>query len=129
VTDPLTGLSNRRGLERFGQRTWADQAAHRQLIATLIVDIDHFKNVNDTLGHTAGDDVIRRVAELLTAPDLSDDLPARLWQAIDVADHALYEAKRSGRNRVVAADQRTVDLYAAAQSAAGHPLGQAPAGP
>lgn len=64
--DPLTGLLNRRSaLERLNRR--ADLASARGLTSSLLLfDLDHFKHVNDTLGHEAGDEALQRVAETLT---------------------------------------------------------------
>jgi diguanylate cyclase (GGDEF)-like protein len=78
VTDPLTGLSNRRGLERFAVRNWTAPGQSQKSIILLVVDIDHFKQVNDTMGHAAGDDVIRRLGDLLRASSRDDDLAVRL---------------------------------------------------
>jgi len=59
--DPLTGIGNRRMLERVLRD---DATAHSEL-ALIIVDIDHFKDVNDTFGHELGDAVLTRVGRLL----------------------------------------------------------------
>ena len=69
--DPLTGLRNRRGFE-------ADLAARRDRQALVICDLDHFKRVNDTLGHPAGDDVLQRFADLLRAGTRDGDAAVRL---------------------------------------------------
>jgi diguanylate cyclase (GGDEF)-like protein/putative nucleotidyltransferase with HDIG domain len=69
--DPLTGLLNRRGFEDGLER-------RRETLALLICDLDHFKRVNDTLGHPAGDDVLRRFADLLRACTREDDAAIRL---------------------------------------------------
>jgi diguanylate cyclase (GGDEF)-like protein len=61
-TDPLTGLFNRAGFEH---RLNAELHAGQNKIALLLVDLDRFKPVNDTLGHAAGDIVLRQVAERL----------------------------------------------------------------
>ncbi|WYK03904.1 diguanylate cyclase [Cereibacter sphaeroides f. sp. denitrificans] len=62
-TDPLTGVLNRRSFERrFAE---ADTLARSRGTALMIVDIDHFKRVNDTHGHEAGDHVLRAMAEQL----------------------------------------------------------------
>ena len=161
MTDPLTGLYNRRGMESEMAKLFSAQEIERT--SMLVLDIDHFKRINDTYGHAVGDVVIRKVAETLrglipdgavpvrfggeefavllpeSSPDhaqtlaekirntierlklirrqdkmaisqftisigvamraLSDDLDS-LFQR---ADKALYEAKTSGRNRVVLA--------------------------
>jgi two-component system cell cycle response regulator len=62
ITDALTGLYNRRYMENH-LATLIDQAASRgKPLAVLVLDIDHFKSVNDTYGHDAGDDVLREFA-------------------------------------------------------------------
>ncbi len=78
VTDPLTGLLNRRGLEaRF--RAVVARARRRDLaVALLLVDVDHFKRVNDELGHLAGDEALRRVATTTAACVGPHDLVVRL---------------------------------------------------
>jgi diguanylate cyclase (GGDEF)-like protein len=78
ITDPLTGLPNRRGFERLGSHTWGRRAQDRQHVAVLLLDIDHFKQVNDTMGHAAGDEVLRRFAEVLVENSRSSDLVVRL---------------------------------------------------
>lgn len=64
-TDPLTGLSNRRHFERVFQEEIRRAIRAEVPLAVLVVDIDHFKAVNDTHGHTLGDECLRCVAELL----------------------------------------------------------------
>jgi two-component system cell cycle response regulator len=162
VTDPLTGLHNRRYMENH-LRTLVDEALHKgRTLSLMVADIDHFKQVNDRFGHDAGDVVLRefalrlkrntrgidlacrmggeefvvimpdtdiekagRVAERLRSGTAAE--PFRIGQAGDSirltasvgiacleladdtsetifkrADNALYSAKRTGRNRVVA---------------------------
>jgi diguanylate cyclase (GGDEF)-like protein len=162
-TDPLTGLDNRAGLERHGARCWTERAAEKLPLAVLVVDVDHFKQINDTLGHAGGDDVLRRLGTLLTetvragdvavrlggeeflvlvrvapgqapalaerirttverelapvtvslgaheiVPNGADPLPESIWNAVDLADRALYIAKETGRNRVVPTTDRSL---------------------
>ncbi len=67
VTDPLTGLPNRR---RFEERLVAEVARARRIgapLALVVLDLDAFKAVNDTLGHPVGDSVLRAVADALRA--------------------------------------------------------------
>jgi len=78
VTDPLSGLANRRGLETLGGRRWRDHARHQRAVAILVVDVDHFKQVNDTLGHAGGDELIRRLGAALRRLMRSDDVAVRL---------------------------------------------------
>jgi diguanylate cyclase (GGDEF)-like protein len=71
VSDPLTGLSNRRQFELDFDRTWSDSAARHQPVGLLIVDVDFFKNYNDCHGHPAGDRCLQQIAGILA------DLAAR----------------------------------------------------
>jgi diguanylate cyclase (GGDEF)-like protein/PAS domain S-box-containing protein len=77
TTDPLTGLLNRTA---FGDRLAAATIAIDPGAppAVLFVDIDDFKNVNDTLGHAAGDQLLKTVADRLTADVRVEDVVARL---------------------------------------------------
>ncbi|GGK37663.1 hypothetical protein GCM10010124_33090 [Pilimelia terevasa] len=75
--DPLTGLTNRRALLDSGARLLGQR--HTQgVMALLLIDLDHFKEVNDTLGHAAGDQVIIAAAQRLEAAAGPDDVVARL---------------------------------------------------
>jgi len=75
VSDPLTGLRNRRELERALNL----QTSKAPPIATLIyADLDHFKRLNDTLGHAAGDAALRHVARILEGAVRDKDLVARI---------------------------------------------------
>jgi diguanylate cyclase (GGDEF)-like protein len=77
LQDPLTGLYNRRMLEdRLGSEL-AGAARHGRVVSILMVDIDHFKAVNDTHGHLAGDEVLRMVAATLRATIRKEDFVAR----------------------------------------------------
>jgi diguanylate cyclase (GGDEF)-like protein len=153
--DPLSGLHNRRFLNEQKDKVVAFARRQQYDVSVMMLDIDHFKSVNDQYGHPAGDQVIRRLAEALKARLRNTDLPVRyggeeflavlldadfddamivaeeirenaaalgfsdlgiraitvsvgvaqvlttLPEAIGRADEALYEAKNSGRNRVV----------------------------
>ena len=72
-TDPLTGLANRRLLDE----SLHDALAEATPLALIILDLDHFKAVNDTHGHPAGDQVLRHLAEMLTESVTDRDLVAR----------------------------------------------------
>ncbi len=63
--DPLTGLHNRRFLDEALERELAACAGAGRPLALVLIDIDRFKQVNDTYGHPAGDEMIRQLAELL----------------------------------------------------------------
>ncbi|RYV50435.1 sensor domain-containing protein [Pengzhenrongella frigida] len=75
--DPLTGLANRAMLlEETGRALAAGQRSGRAT-ALLLLDLDHFKNVNDAMGHTVGDELLRAVAERITRSVRAVDLVAR----------------------------------------------------
>jgi diguanylate cyclase (GGDEF)-like protein len=154
-TDHLTGLANRRRFERQLEREMTRTLRYGRPFCLLLLDIDHFKQVNDTYGHEAGDDAIRRLSNILQAGTRGIDTTARIGgeefaviltetdfeggmevaerlraaiseteiptarritasfgvaefplcaqtgrELVSIADAALYEAKRKGRNRV-----------------------------
>jgi diguanylate cyclase (GGDEF)-like protein len=63
-TDPLSGALNRRGLTEFAEKAFAENRA-RGTFSVIVLDIDHFKSINDNYGHAAGDSVIARVVETM----------------------------------------------------------------
>jgi diguanylate cyclase (GGDEF)-like protein len=77
-TDSLTGLANRAAFERALDTAMANARAAGAPLLLALIDLDGFKTINDTLGHTAGDDVLRGVGRSLRAPWLGDSLAARL---------------------------------------------------
>ena len=77
TVDPLTRLLNRRGLDDALQVSRA-QAARRSLpTSAIMVDIDHFKQVNDSFGHEIGDQVLRQIADIISRMCRSSDVIAR----------------------------------------------------
>ncbi|MEO0424129.1 MAG: diguanylate cyclase [Pseudomonadota bacterium] len=76
--DPLTALPNRRALERALDRTLALAERHGEAFALLFLDLNGFKQVNDTHGHDAGDELIQHTATRITAQARSADFVARL---------------------------------------------------
>jgi diguanylate cyclase (GGDEF)-like protein len=154
-TDHLTGLANRRRFERQLEREVTRTLRYGRPFCLLLLDIDHFKNVNDTHGHEAGDEAILYLSKTLQAETRGIDMAARIGgeefavilpetdfeagaevaerlcrgiketkiptagsitasfgiaefplcattgrELVAVADAAMYEAKRQGRNRV-----------------------------
>jgi diguanylate cyclase (GGDEF)-like protein len=75
--DPLTRLLNRRGLADALQISMAHASRHRLPTSAILVDIDHFKQVNDSFGHDVGDHVIRQVAEMISHMCRASDVVAR----------------------------------------------------
>lgn len=75
LTDPLTGVNNRRYLETRLQEEIVRASRHGHALSCLYIDIDHFKRINDSIGHHAGDEVLREVAARIKAElRLSDAL-------------------------------------------------------
>ena len=77
LTDPLSGCLNRRGFEQQLVREAARGARSGSDIALIAIDIDHFKSINDTFGHLAGDAAIRECGALLRATARLNDIVAR----------------------------------------------------
>lgn len=171
TTDQLTGAVSRRHLFELGNYELARAKRSGAAVTALLIDLDHFKRVNDAHGHLVGDEVLKRFAEIcrtvtrttdifaryggeefvVLLPDtnaqLAGEIAARLLDALAGAriefgsaqlritasiglaalqpedaelehlllraDAALYEAKRAGRNRVVAAGAQDVPEPAA----------------
>ncbi|HXZ97151.1 MAG TPA: diguanylate cyclase [Burkholderiales bacterium] len=77
ITDPLTGLFNRRYLSEFLLREWIRARRKESSIAIIMIDIDYFKQVNDTYGHEAGDVVLTEIAALLKSQIRGSDIACR----------------------------------------------------
>lgn len=76
-TDGLTGLSNRRHLDETLEREFARAKRYHDPLTVAMLDIDHFKSVNDAISHHAGDEVLKIVAQVLKANSRTVDLVAR----------------------------------------------------
>jgi diguanylate cyclase (GGDEF)-like protein len=77
MRDPLTGLYNRRYLEETMVRELPRARRLGESVGVIVIDIDHFKNLNDTYGHDAGDFVLERTGELLLAATRNSDIACR----------------------------------------------------
>jgi diguanylate cyclase (GGDEF)-like protein len=75
--DPLTGVLNRRSLHERMEREWSYATRHAKPLAAIMVDIDFFKQVNDTRGHAEGDALLKTVAQLLLEQCRPSDLVCR----------------------------------------------------
>lgn len=92
--DPLTGLANRRALKEWWEREiWPEKHS----VALVLIDLDGFKPINDRLGHTAGDALLRRLGERLTKTVRDRDLVCRLG-----GDEFVVMLRRPGNAETVA---------------------------
>ncbi len=99
ITDPLTGLYNRRHFDEQLSAAAARCSDGQGEVALLLVDIDHFKKINDRHGHPAGDEVLRQVSALLGDAVRPSDLVARIGGeefAVIAVDTPKADAQRLG---------------------------------
>ena len=106
--DPLTGLANRALFSDRLDRALIESRKTGQRLALLYLDLDRFKNVNDTLGHPAGDDLIRELAQRLSALVRSTDCVSRLGGD----EFAIIQAKVGGHEDVAALCERIIQTVA-----------------
>ena len=78
TTDGLTNLPNRRAFEDAMQREFSRSTRYTRPLSLLVIDIDHFKKINDVHGHLAGDAALRQFATLLKANLRRDDVAGRM---------------------------------------------------
>ncbi len=77
-SDPLTGLANRRAFDVAFARQFAAWRRSGQPFGVILLDLDHFKQINDRFGHPVGDEALIRVGEILRRTVRETDLPARI---------------------------------------------------
>jgi len=121
-TDQLTGLMNRRkGMKELVEEIFRGRR-HKYPVGVLMIDIDHFKNVNDTHGHAAGDDVLRATSSILTGIMRREDTISRIG-----GEEIMVILPYSSRDRCYATGERlrmAVDI----ESSALHAEGKLPCG-
>jgi diguanylate cyclase (GGDEF)-like protein len=101
-TDPLTGLLNRRAFLESAQKLCIRQAERRQPVTILMLDLDHFKSINDRFGHAVGDEVLREFAQVARSNMRGSDLVGRLGGeefAVIVAEPMQFAARIAERLR------------------------------
>ncbi|MFW5984827.1 MAG: diguanylate cyclase [Bacillota bacterium] len=76
--DFLTGLANRRHFMEYLKKMFAQASRYSSPLSFVMIDLDNFKKINDTYGHSAGDDVLAAVGDLLNEETRQEDLAARL---------------------------------------------------
>ncbi len=77
MVDGLTGLWNRSYFDLKLFSTWSDAKRHREPLCAIMLDIDHFKTINDSYGHMVGDDVLCRVADAISTTCRASDIACR----------------------------------------------------
>jgi diguanylate cyclase (GGDEF)-like protein len=110
TTDGLTGLLNRRTFNGQLQRRLREAQRYNRPLSMLLLDIDHFKKVNDTYGHPAGDAVLRGVAQLLQNQARETDIVARFGGE----EMALILPETDGRGALAIAERIRKGVAAAA---------------
>jgi diguanylate cyclase (GGDEF)-like protein len=115
VRDGLTGLANRRALNEFLDREVTRSTRHARPLSVVLLDVDHFKVVNDTHGHLCGDGVLRAVAEALRGVTREEDLCSRYGgeEFVLVLVEADHEAALLAAERARAAVERQVIRFEA----------------
>jgi two-component system, cell cycle response regulator len=99
LTDELTGLGNRRAVESELNARFALAMRHKRALAIAMVDVDHFKLINDTRGHQSGDAVLRGVSSALRRGTRTTDIAGRVGGeefCIVLPETALFEAIQFG---------------------------------
>jgi diguanylate cyclase (GGDEF)-like protein len=77
LSDPLTGAGNRRGFDRRLHEEWSRHMRSGAALSLLMIDVDKFKQYNDTYGHQAGDAILNQLCELMRLPLRASDFVAR----------------------------------------------------
>jgi diguanylate cyclase (GGDEF)-like protein/PAS domain S-box-containing protein len=109
LVDELTGLHNRRGLQAFGEQALYRARRDGTPVSLLFIDLDGFKEINDTFGHGAGDDALRAIADAILSAIRESDIAARIGG--DEFGVLLFDA--SGDDAARVASRITVNAAAA----------------
>jgi diguanylate cyclase (GGDEF)-like protein len=113
MTDPLTGLRNTRFFDPYLEQELEAARRDQQPLSVVMVDIDHFKNFNDTHGHPAGDEALRTFARVLGGSIRASDVAARYGgeEFIIALRHAgIDEAQAIAEKLRLAVEQSVVEL-------------------
>ena len=102
LTDALTGLPNRRAIEDWASRQLSGAARHGFPLWLVMIDLDHFKNVNDSYGHDAGDTVLKGFAGILKKNTRLSNICGRIWgeEFIQILTHANEQTVQVAIERV-----------------------------
>ena len=110
TTDELTELPNRRAFDRRLRIALERAAARNSTLAVMVIDLDHFKDVNDTLGHHAGDLVLEQVGPRLRSALRSEDVLARLGGDEFAVLIPNAQAAEAAASRIAAALQQSFSI-------------------
>jgi len=115
ATDPLTGLANRRSLGMSLDRRFADTRRRDEDLAVVMIDLDGFKQLNDSLGHQHGDRILKLAAEILQTTCRKSDVAGRFGgdEFVLVLPEADLEHARQVSQRVAEDFQRVASAYLA----------------
>src|SRR5688572_7909786 len=94
MTDALTSLRNRRAFDEHLPAALAHAKRYDRPLSLAVIDVDHFKSVNDSLGHDAGDAILRGVADIIASHTRQTDYAARVGGeefAVLLPETALFE--------------------------------------
>jgi GGDEF domain-containing protein/uncharacterized membrane protein affecting hemolysin expression len=97
MTDPLTGLNNRRHFTDLMETEISLSRRHGDVNSFLLLDIDHFKSINDTYGHLEGDMVLESFAELLKNNSRETDILCRMGGDLDMSTQGSQLIERFGK--------------------------------
>jgi two-component system, cell cycle response regulator len=113
LTDALTGLPNRRAIEDWATRQLSGAARYGFSFWVTLADLDHFKTVNDTHGHDAGDTVLKAFSEILKRNSRRSDMCGRIGgeEFLLILTHATEENARAVVNRVLAELEATKFIF------------------
>jgi two-component system cell cycle response regulator len=102
LTDALTSLPNRRAIEEWATRQLSGAARHRFSFWVALADLDHFKTINDTHGHDAGDTVLKAFSQILKANSRRSDICGRIGgeEFLLVFTHATEQGAKDVIDRV-----------------------------
>jgi two-component system cell cycle response regulator len=109
LSDPLTGLPNRRAIEDWATRQLSGAARYGFPFLVVLADLDHFKTVNDTHGHAAGDTVLKKFSEIVKANSRRSDMCGRIGgeEFLFVLTHTTQEGARVVIERIRAEFEAT----------------------
>lgn len=114
MVDQLTGLYNRNSLAEFGRKAFSEVNRHDFPLSLILIDIDHFKLINDSHGHLTGDEVLAAVGEMIRKNCRKEDFPVRFGgeELMVILPHCKLDdaARRAEHLRAALEELRPVDV-------------------